>query len=75
MIGYAPSTAAEDRGSRFGADAVMLAVDELALRVANGDSATALSRHDPMQPMERRSPSSVTESTQPPELNSLPLGR
>ena len=53
----------------------MLAVDELALRVANGDSATALSRHDPMHPMERRSPSSVTESTQAAELNSLPLGR
>jgi hypothetical protein len=55
--------AAEDRGSRFGAGAgaVMLAVDELALRVASNDSATALSRHDPMQPIERRSPSSVTD--------------
>jgi hypothetical protein len=53
----------------------MLAVDELALRAAKNDSATALSRHDPMQPMERRSPSSVTESTQAAELNSLPLGR
>jgi hypothetical protein len=61
MIGYAPSTAAEDRDSRFGAGAVMLAVDELALRVTKNDSAKALSRHDPVQPMERRSPSSVTD--------------
>jgi hypothetical protein len=28
----------------------MLAVDELALRVAKNDSATALSRHDPVRP-------------------------
>jgi hypothetical protein len=39
----------------------MLAVDELALRVANKNLATALSRHEPMQPMERRRPSSVTD--------------
>jgi hypothetical protein len=31
MIGYTLSTAAEDRGSRCGAGAVMLAVDELDL--------------------------------------------
>jgi hypothetical protein len=61
MIGYAPSTAAEDPGSRSGAGAVMLAVDVLALRVVRNDSATALSRHDPMLPMECRSPSSVTD--------------
>ena len=60
MIGYAPSTAAEDRGSRF-ERVGNLAVDELALRVAKNDSATALSRHDPMLPMECRSPSSVTD--------------
>jgi hypothetical protein len=72
MIGYAPSTAAEDQGSRFGAGAVMLAVDELALRVAKNDSATALSRHDPVRPMERRSPSSVTDVHAAAELNSLP---
>ena len=57
MIGYAPSTAAEDGGSRSGAGAVMLAVDELALRVANGDSATAFVQARSRGPMERRSPS------------------
>jgi hypothetical protein len=39
----------------------MLAVDELALRVAKNDSATAFSRHDPVLPMEWRSPGSVTD--------------
>jgi hypothetical protein len=39
----------------------MLAFDELDLRAAKNDSATALSRHDPVRPMERPSPSSVID--------------
>ena len=72
MIGNALSTAAEDRGSRFGAGALMLAVDELALRVANGDSATALSRHDPMGRWNAAAPARSQTSTQAAELNPLP---
>jgi hypothetical protein len=47
--------------ARFGAGAVMLAVDELGLRVANGDSATALSRHEPNAAHGTPQPSSVTD--------------
>jgi hypothetical protein len=61
MIGNALSTAAEDRGSRPGGCAVVLAVDELALRVANNDSATVLISARLNGPMERPSPSSVTD--------------
>ena len=50
----------------------MLAVDELALRVAKNDSATALSRHDPVRPTERRSPSRSQTATQAAEVNPLP---
>jgi hypothetical protein len=40
-MGYTLSAAAEDRGSRFGAGAVMLAVDELDLEGDENGSAMA----------------------------------
>jgi hypothetical protein len=39
----------------------MLAVDELGLRTANKDSATALSRHDPSAAHGTPQPQSVTD--------------
>jgi hypothetical protein len=41
------------------------------LRVAKKDSATALSKHDPVRPMERRSPSRSQASMQAVEVYSL----
>jgi hypothetical protein len=41
-------------------------------KVAKNDSATALSRHDPVRPMDRRSPSRVQASMQAVEVCSLP---
>jgi hypothetical protein len=72
MIGYALSTAAEDRGSRFGAGAVMLTVDELALRMANNDFATVLISARPhAAPWNAPAPSWSQTSTQAAEVNSL----
>jgi hypothetical protein len=49
----------------------MLAVDELALRVASNDSATALSRHDPVGRWNAAAPARSQTATQTAEVNSL----
>jgi hypothetical protein len=49
----------------------MLAVDELALRVAKNDSATALSRHDPVGRWNAAAPARSQTATQTAEVNSL----
>jgi hypothetical protein len=61
MIGYALFTAADDPGSRFGAGAVMLAFDGLDLEGGEERLGDGVIRHDPVRPMERPSPGSVTD--------------
>jgi len=52
-----PGDPTEDRDAGLGAGAVVGPVDQLTLREANQASATALSKHDPVRLIERRSPS------------------
>jgi hypothetical protein len=71
-MGYTLSAAAEDRGSRFGAGAVMLAVDELDLEGDENGSAMAFIQARPNAAHGRRSPSRSQTSMQAAEVNSLP---
>jgi hypothetical protein len=57
---------------RLGAGAVVAAVDQLDLEGGKNDSATALSRQEPVRPMDRRSPSRSQTSMQAAEVYSPP---
>jgi hypothetical protein len=67
-----PGDPGEDRGAGLGPSAVVSAVDQLDLEEANQLSATALSRHEPVRLIERRSPSRAQAAMQAAEVYSPP---